>query len=436
MKLEIGNFHVKDIQFGPVTSFKDGILTVNREEAMAALNPDGKLKHVQLHIARPGEQVRILPVKEIVEPRARPDGRAAFPGNTGPTVLCGEGVVHALKDMAVIAVGKYGGWMEGVLDMSGPGAEVTPFSQLVNLCFTAENTDPAEDPGSQHMNLNYRRGALLLAEYLAQATIGQTPQDWERFELTEVEDKTLPRVALVVQISAFYEKNDGFCDELYGVDTRLMMPTLLHPNELLDGALTFGSLISAGKHTYTYGYQNFPILKRLYEEHGKTLRFVGVIAGDDPSSNLKIDRSAVRTTAMAKLLGCDGAIYYETGDGACDVSFFKTLACLEDHGIATVGVTNETPGHDGTTQVKVVLNHQAKSMVVTGNSENILELPRMETVIGDLESLTRDSYPGCWADDPLYGPSVRPDGTLLVDQRAISGSSGSTGWSYKTNKSF
>lgn len=436
MKLEIGNFHVKDIVFGDVTNFRDGILSVNKEEAAAVLNPEGKLKNVELHIAHPGESVRILPVKEVVEPRARPDGRAAFPGYTGETVMAGEGVVYALKDMSVIAVGKYGGWVEGILDMSGPGADVSPFSQLINLCFTAENTDPREDVGGQHMNLHYRKGALLLSEYLARAALESEPDEWESFELIEVEDKSLPRVGLVLQISAFYDKQDGFNDVLYGADTRLMIPTLLHPNEILDGALTFGSLISAGKHTYTYGYQNFPIMRRIYEQHGKKLNFVGVIAGDDPQANNRIDRSAVRVAAIAKMLHCDGTIYYETGDGACDVTFFKTLACLEDCGIKTVGVANETPGHDGKTQVKVVLNEQAKSMIVTGNSENVMKLPKMDRIIGDIDSIMRDPYPGCWVNDPTYGASLRPDGSLLVDQRAVVASAGSTGWSYKTNKSF
>ena len=51
MKLEIGHFSVKDVRFGEKTAFADGILTVNREEAIAALNKDGKLKNVSLHLA-------------------------------------------------------------------------------------------------------------------------------------------------------------------------------------------------------------------------------------------------------------------------------------------------------------------------------------------------------------------------------------------------
>ncbi len=37
MKLEIGNFHVKDIVFGDALSYKDGILTINKEEALALI---------------------------------------------------------------------------------------------------------------------------------------------------------------------------------------------------------------------------------------------------------------------------------------------------------------------------------------------------------------------------------------------------------------
>lgn len=75
MKLEIGNFNVKDIQFGTKTSFADGVLTVNKEEAIFLLNPEKRLKNIDLKIVRPGDKVRLLPVKDIVEPRFRPDGR-------------------------------------------------------------------------------------------------------------------------------------------------------------------------------------------------------------------------------------------------------------------------------------------------------------------------------------------------------------------------
>lgn len=434
-KLEIGNFHVKDIVFGDKTSYKDGVLTVNKEEAIAALNPEGKLKNVELQIARPGESVRILPIKAAVEPRARADGRATFPGYTGPMAECGEGVLYALKDMSVMAVGKYGGWMEGIVDMSGPGAELTNYAKVINLCFVAENTDPNEDAGSQHKNLNFRIGAHLLAQYLGKAVLGQEPDDWERFELTDVSDKHLPKVALITMLSSFYELPD-FDDVFYGVDVRLMLPTIAHPNELLDGALCSSSLIPAGNHSSTYDYQNFPILKRLYEEHGKTIDFVGVIFSTMGMTLEKKDRNAIRLIEIASLLHCDGIIFSQQCSGNPDVDFFKGLVGMEARGIKTVGMTSECCGRDGTTQVKVVLDPKADAIVSTGNADQILELPAMERIIGDLESVRRDSYPGCWDDDPQRGPSLRPDGSIIMDATSYLNHDGQIGWSNKTCKSF
>ena len=47
MRLEIGNFHVKDIVFGDQLSFRDGVLTINKEthlrcQSVHRLRPDGR----------------------------------------------------------------------------------------------------------------------------------------------------------------------------------------------------------------------------------------------------------------------------------------------------------------------------------------------------------------------------------------------------------
>jgi len=194
MKLRIGNFYIKDIVFGDKTVYKDGVLTVNKKEAIAALNKDGGLKDIDLHIARPGESVRIVPVRAAVEPRIRPDGRAVFPGYTGElgTKLIGEGDLYALKNMCVLSVGSHGGASDGMVDMSGPGAELTHFSRLIHLVITAENVDGSEDYDQFRKNTYYRKAGCRLAEYLASTVKEQEPEDWETFDLTDVTEKKLP----------------------------------------------------------------------------------------------------------------------------------------------------------------------------------------------------------------------------------------------------
>lgn len=105
MKLEIGHFSVRDVRFGEETALADGILTVNREEAIAELNKDKKLKNVELHIVHPGDSVRIIPAKAMCAVRYRPDGRCLFPGYTGEVSQAGEGLIYALDGVGVLAAG-------------------------------------------------------------------------------------------------------------------------------------------------------------------------------------------------------------------------------------------------------------------------------------------------------------------------------------------
>ena len=38
-----------------------------------------------------------------------------------------------LKGMAVVTAGRIVGFQEGIIDMTGPGADYTPFSKTLNL---------------------------------------------------------------------------------------------------------------------------------------------------------------------------------------------------------------------------------------------------------------------------------------------------------------
>lgn len=182
MKLEIGNFHLKEIVFGEKTMFKNGVLTVNQNEAMDYANPDGKLVRMELHIVRPGESVRILPAKAATEPRFRPDGRCLFPGYTGPVADCGDGIIYALKDMSVIVAGKYSSMGDGVVEMSGIGGENCFFAQLTNLVLYAERANEKELDLTLREEDEFRLAGHRLAEYLVKSLKDQQPADWECFD--------------------------------------------------------------------------------------------------------------------------------------------------------------------------------------------------------------------------------------------------------------
>ena len=90
--LELGKIFIKDVQFGSETKIEDGVLYVNKEELIALIREDEHLKEVDVEIARPGESIRITPVKDVIEPRVKVEGPGGiFPGMISKVDTVGTG---------------------------------------------------------------------------------------------------------------------------------------------------------------------------------------------------------------------------------------------------------------------------------------------------------------------------------------------------------
>lgn len=441
MKLEIGNFHVKDILFGDKTFYKDGILTINKEEALAFVKEDEHITDADLKIVKPGENVRLVPVKEAIEPRVKLNGDPLFPGVTGDLVKAGNGKTHALKGCSVLVVGKHwGGFQDGLIDMSGEGAKYTYFSQLKNIVLVADTDEDFEKREQQKKNKALRWAGMRLAEYIGNAVKELEPEEVETYELEPVTKRSkevsdLPSVVFVIQCQSQMEEM-GYNDLVYGWDMNHYVPTFMNPNEILDGAIISGSFMPCSSKWSTYDFQNFSAIKRLYKEHGKTVNFLGVI-----TSNLNValeqkERSAIFVSQMAKSLGADAAIVAEEGYGNPDADFIACVVALEDEGIKVVGLTNECTGRDGNSQPLVTLDEKANAIVSCGNVSELIKLPPMETVIGELEALARDGLSGGWADDEVLGSSVKEDGSIIMENNSMFCGDQVTGWSPKTMKEY
>jgi len=441
MRLEIGNFLIKDVIFGEKTMFNNGILTINKEEAIAFIKEDEHITDVDIVVAKPGENTRIVPVKEAVEPRIRPDGRAVFPGVTGELESAGCGRVHALKGCSVLGVGMhYGSFGDGLIDMGGDGARYTLFSQLINICIVADTDEEFERFEQQKKNTAIRMASHKFAEYLGATVKDMEPEEVEYYELAPVikrEEKVnkLPSVVLVMQPQSQMEEL-GYNDLVYGWDMNKYVPSFMNPNEVLDGALISGSFMPSSSKWSTYDFQNFPTIKELYKEHGKSINFLGVIMSNLNVSLEQKKRSAIFVAQMAKSLGADGAIVTEEGYGNPDADYVLCLAALEDVGVKTVGISNECTGRDGASQPLVTLDVKANALVSTGNVSQLIELPPADRVIGELQALARDGLSGGWAYDEILGPSVREDGSIIMENNGMFCGDMIAGWSTKTMKEF
>ena len=93
MKLELLKAHVKDITWGDKTELtKDGTLLVNKKELLETIADADNFKTADADMTRPGEKVRIVPVKDVIEPRCKTEGTGeVFPGMISDVEPVGSG---------------------------------------------------------------------------------------------------------------------------------------------------------------------------------------------------------------------------------------------------------------------------------------------------------------------------------------------------------
>lgn len=138
------------------------------------------------------------------------------------------------------------------------------------------------------------------------------------------------------------------------------------------------------------------------------MNVVGVVTFMSPASDVEKRKNAIIAAQIGELLHLDGAIVDEYCGGCnSDVDFMYTIAELEERGIKTVGISTE---HSG----KVTADPKADALIGCGDTGIIIELPAMDQVIGDIQSVVRDAYFGAWPDHEQYGPSLRKDGTMIA----------------------
>lgn len=441
MLLEIGNFYVKDVKFGEKTSFKDGVLFINKNEAIDFIAKDEHITDIDIEIAKPGEDIRIVPIKEAVEPRVRLDGKSLFPGVTGGLRRAGEGRIHALKGCSVMGVGMHwGSFGDGLVDMSGEGAKYSYYSNLINICLVIDTDEEFERYEQQKKNHAIRWACHYFAEYLGETVKSLEPEDLETFEFEGVTKRIdsvneLPSVVLVMQPQSQMEEL-GYNDLVYGWDMNKYLPSFMNPNEILDGAIIGGSFMPCSSKWSTYDMQNFPIIKELYKEHGKTLNFLGVIMSNLNVSLEQKERAATFVSNMARSLGADGAIVVEEGYGNPDADYVRCICALEEVGVKVVGISNECTGRDGKSQPLVVMDEGTTALVSTGNVSELIELPPAKKVIGELQALARDGLSGGWSGDEILGPSVREDGSIIMENNAMFCGDQVAGWATKIMREF
>ena len=324
--------------------------------------------------------------------------------------------------------------------MGGPGQTHTYFGPLINIVLVGDTTEDFERFEQQKMNDALRRAGHKLAEFIGQCVKDLEPEDTDVYETTPIvkrspEKNALPGVVAVIQPQSQMETL-GYNTLYYGWDMNRFVPTYINAQEVLDGCLVSGSFMPTSSKWSTYDFQNFPILRRLMEEDGKDYNFLGVILANLNVAMDQKERCAQILTQIALELGADFALVTEEGYGNPDADYVLAISNLEKAGIKVVAVANESTGRDGGGSPLVTLDERIVAMVSTGNVGELIELPPMPVVLGELEALGRDGNPGGWDYDEVLGPSVRPDGSIIMEDNGLFCGDQTVGWSLKTMKDF
>jgi glycine reductase complex component B subunit alpha and beta len=384
MRLTLQWSDVRTVRAGPATRLLGPTLEVDLDGLRTLVARDPRLERVRVDLAHPGESCRIGRVMDVVAPRARLDGGADFPGVLGPLGRAGEGRTLALANVAVVVTDQQvpNPATLALIDMSGPGAALTEFGGTHNVVLAAE---PAAGTGRTEYLAAVRLAGLRTGVHLAQAGRDREPDRVEVFELpapTRVPPSShhLPRVAYVFQIHS-HQRPTGV-DEgiLYGDPVRRMLPTLVHPNEVLDGAVVRGFM---GRNATTFAIQNHPVIRALYAQHGRRLWFVGVVLTVAQATEPERVRSAAMTAGLvADVLGADGALFTKMGGGAPHVDMAQAAAECEALGVKTTVIV-EDMSTDGSSEGMLLFNFpRVDALINVGCSREPLTLPPVSRVVG------------------------------------------------------
>jgi betaine reductase len=381
MRLEIVNHFISDMRFSDSCKLENGILCIERRRIESLISKDIQL--VELVLAKPGQSVRIAPVLDVVEPRAKEDpAGAAFPGFSEKRASSfGQGRTHVLKGAAVIGVAKIPGVQEGLIDMQKEAGPFCPFARTLNVVLHFARP---EEMAPSIADKAIRESILRVAEFLGGLALGLESGQTESLDWPLAESH-LPKAALV-----YFVQSQGNLRRTYlqGEPMDELPPAIISPLHVLDGAIVSGNFVMPSNKTCTYIHQNNPVIEEMFRQHGKTLSFEGVILSNEMSRLGDKEKAVQGIVELIRHLKVSGVVINQEGGANTLTDVMMLCAKLEPQGIKTVLILNEFAGSDGTTPSLAETTPHAEYIVSAGNNDYRLKLPPAERFVGS------DTFPG------------------------------------------
>jgi glycine reductase complex component B subunit alpha and beta len=384
MRLELRYHDVNELTFGTPAGLRDGCLSVDRDALASKIISDPRIASVDIELVGPDEDCRILSVVDVVQPRYKQTpADADYPGALGPVQATGIGITHVLRNVALTVSASEGG--RRFVNMRPPrvlGEPVPPFERYAGLHHVVVVPKPAEGVTGDDWRNALRLASLRAGVHLARSANGAEDAS-EVLELGPV-DPGVPRVAYVYQLHSHQSPTVPGEPVLYGDNVRYLLPTILHPNEVIDGGLvaSYGGSIAT-----TYAMQNNDIVRRLYALHGKEINFLGVVVYVANQLPAERDRATLLASNLVKYtLRADGAVFTKSGGGAPNVDMALIADRCEQLGVKTSLMVWETTG-EGETEDSPLFNLPSLDAIVSlGSSQMRLSFDPVARTIGSTDA--------------------------------------------------
>lgn len=419
MRLEYKLIDIQDIVFGDEMKVDGTTLVVDKKALIDELMKNENVKAIDVDLAKPGEKTRIIPVKDVIEPRYKEVGNPGFAGVTTDAKPLGEGVVKILENVAIVTIGDIVGFQEGVIDMWGEGAKWTPFSKTLNIVV---DITPIDGLVPHEHEETCRVVGLRASEIVGLAAKEAVEARTQVFEKGTMMEETLkyPDLPKIVYIEMMITQGLLHDTYIYGTNAAQILPTYMAPTEELDGAVISGNCVAACDKITTYQHQNNNVIKELLAIHGTEINFLGSIMVPEMTTLQGKLVSCDFTSKLARELGANGAIISEEGYGNPDSDLVMICSRLEKQGIKTVLITDECSGWDGMSQPLTDTAKEAIAVISTGNVSHVVELEKADRILGNPEAIA--NLAGGW--DGAYNPE---DGTMKCELNAVIGATSEIG---------
>ena len=421
----IVDVRIGEAEPGSGTRFANGRSIVDTPAILAIVKEDRRIRQAEVHLVKPGDDIRLVHVLDVVQPVARMGGRNQnlFPGILSPPGDIGLGPVMRINGLKVTVLGvvpvvdSFFTQQEGILEMAGRGAELSPLSRDPHVVL-----DLAVDPGTGPMAAAeaYRNAALRVARHIGESAGGGAhrevtlPDTAPAAAATSHRGRPL-RLIHICEVSAFGSLFDTL---IVGRSARDLLPTIVSPRAMAAGAVVSADYHYAGQRNYTCYYQSNPVEAAVAGAVPGGFEFLGTVVLPVGGDDTKKRTGAAFAAHIAELSGAEGAVVTAVAGGNAHLDVMFAVRECERRGIPTVLSIVEMAGPTGSDPGMVDTVPEADLMVSTGNREELVLLPPPGSVLGGTNLLD---------GPPEEGGGNSAAGELRVPLRTIVGSNNQMG---------